>query len=146
MELSLLFARRHHSMATGGALPHHVRRRLMLGICVQDRPRLVIGALAFGHLPTIFVPITRCRRDCQRGRGEKNPRPPALRRGQGDPGDLLEAESRSHHAAGTCTFPTRHRQHQSDADGIHGAAPGARASPDTPAHCALTRAAVARVL
>jgi phosphogluconate dehydratase len=39
------------------ALSHDVRRGVLcLGVCDKIVPGLVMGALAFGHLPTIFVP------------------------------------------------------------------------------------------
>ena len=56
MELSL-FSRDVIAMATGVALTHDAfDGALMLGVCDKIVPGLVIGALAFGHLPTIFVP------------------------------------------------------------------------------------------
>ena len=56
MELSL-FSRDVIAMSTGVALTHDAfDAALMLGICDKIVPGLVIGALAFGHLPVIFVP------------------------------------------------------------------------------------------
>ena len=56
MELSL-FSRDVIAMATAVALTHDMfDGALMLGICDKIVPGLVIGALSFGHLPTIFVP------------------------------------------------------------------------------------------
>ena len=44
-------------MATAVALTHDAfDGALMLGVCDKIVPGLVIGALAFGHLPVIFVP------------------------------------------------------------------------------------------
>jgi phosphogluconate dehydratase len=56
MELSL-FSRDTIAMSSAIALSHDVYDgALMLGICDKIVPGLLIGALHFGHLPTIFVP------------------------------------------------------------------------------------------
>src|SRR5215208_3140410 len=56
MELSL-FSRDVIAMATAVSLSHDVfDAALMLGICDKIVPGLLIGALHFGHLPTVFVP------------------------------------------------------------------------------------------
>src|ERR1700724_2985088 len=56
MELSL-FSRDVIAMSTGIALSHGMfDGTLCLGVCDKIVPGLLIGALAFGHLPTIFIP------------------------------------------------------------------------------------------
>src|SRR6516164_85081 len=56
MELSL-FSRDVIALATAVALSHNAfDAALCLGICDKIVPGLLIGALQFGHLPTIFVP------------------------------------------------------------------------------------------
>ncbi|MBC7860672.1 MAG: dihydroxy-acid dehydratase, partial [Burkholderiaceae bacterium] len=56
MELSL-FSRDTIAMATAVALSHNLfDAALCLGICDKIVPGLLIGALHFGHLPTIMVP------------------------------------------------------------------------------------------
>src|SRR5690606_27996450 len=56
MELSL-FSRDVIAMATGIALSHEMfDGALLLGVCDKIVPGLLIGALAFGHLPAILVP------------------------------------------------------------------------------------------
>ena len=56
MELSL-FSRDVVAMATAVALSHDMfDAALMLGVCDKIVPGLLIGALSFGHLPTVFVP------------------------------------------------------------------------------------------
>jgi len=56
MELSLL-SRDVIAMATAVALTHNVfDAALCLGVCDKIVPGLLIGALAFGHLPVVFVP------------------------------------------------------------------------------------------
>ena len=56
MQLSL-FSRDVIAMSTAIALSHDMfDAALMLGVCDKIVPGMLIGALAFGHLPTIFVP------------------------------------------------------------------------------------------
>src|SRR6202521_1024130 len=56
MELSL-FSRDVIAMATAVALTHDAfDGALCLGVCDKIVPGLLMGALAFGHLPTLFVP------------------------------------------------------------------------------------------
>ena len=56
MELSL-FSRDVIAMSTAVSLSHDVfDAALMLGVCDKIVPGLLIGALQFGHLPTVFVP------------------------------------------------------------------------------------------
>ncbi len=56
MELSL-FSRDNIAQGTAIALSHDVfDAALMLGVCDKIVPGLLIGALHFGHLPTVFVP------------------------------------------------------------------------------------------
>ena len=68
--------------------------------------------------------------------------PPALRRGQGDRAELLEAEAKAYHCARHLHL-LRHRQHQPDADGDHGPAPAGRLVRQ-PEHAAARRADRAR--
>src|SRR5260370_10681750 len=56
MKMSL-FSRDVIAMATGVALAHNMfDSALCLGICDKIVPGMLMGALAFGHLPVIFVP------------------------------------------------------------------------------------------
>lgn len=60
MELSL-FSRDTIAMSSAIALSHDVfDGALMLGICDKIVPGLLIGALHFGHLPTILYPQDQC--------------------------------------------------------------------------------------
>ncbi|MDJ0653234.1 MAG: phosphogluconate dehydratase [Xanthomonadales bacterium] len=102
MELSLL-SRDVIAMATGVALSHNMFDGVMcLGICDKIVPGLLIGALAFGHLPCIFVPAG------PMPSGLSNPEKSAVRQAyaQGKIGrkELLQAESAAYHSPGTCTF------------------------------------------
>ena len=83
MELSL-FSRDVVAMATAVALSHDMfDAALMLGVCDKIVPGLLIGALSFGHLPTVFVPAG----PMPSGPPERRevPDPPAPRGGQGRP-------------------------------------------------------------
>ena len=83
MELSLM-SRDVIAMATAVSLSHDMfDGALMLGICDKIVPGLVIGRLAFGHLPTIFVPAGPMPSGMSQQR--EDPDPAALRRGQGRP-------------------------------------------------------------
>lgn len=145
MELSL-FSRDVIAMATGVALSHRMfDAALMLGICDKIVPGLVIGALAFGHLPTIFVPSGPMTTGLSNG--EKNKVRQLFAEGKATKADLLDAESKSYHGRGTCTFygTANTNQMLMEFMGLH--LPGASfVPPDTPLRAALTRAAVARVL
>src|SRR3546814_21093525 len=90
-------------MATAVALSHNVfDGALCLGICDKIVPGLLIGALQFGHLPTIFVP------GGPMTTGISNAEKAKVRQlhAQGKLGRdaLLESEMKSYHGPGTCTF------------------------------------------
>jgi len=102
MELSL-FSRDAIAMATAVALSHDVfDAALLLGVCDKIVPGLLIGALHFGHLPTVFVPAG------PMTSGLSNNAKAQVREqaAQGLVGrtELLAAESAAYHAPGTCTF------------------------------------------
>jgi phosphogluconate dehydratase len=102
MELSL-FSRDVIAMGTAVALSHDMfDAALMLGVCDKIVPGLLIGALQFGHLPTVFVPAG------PMPSGLPNKEKARLREqaAQGLIGreGLLEAELQSYHSPGTCTF------------------------------------------
>ena len=83
MQLSL-YSRDVIAMSTAIALSHDMfDGALMLGVCDKITPGLLIGALSFGHLPTVFVPagpMTSGPAELREGT-----RAPAVRRGQGRP-------------------------------------------------------------
>lgn len=102
MELSL-FSRDNIAMGTAIALSHNVYDgALYLGVCDKIVPGLLIGALAFGHLPGIFVPAG------PMPSGISNAEKARIRQefAQGKVSEeaLLKAESASYHSSGTCTF------------------------------------------
>ena len=102
MELSL-FSRDVIAMATAVSLSHDMfDGAVMLGVCDKIVPGLLIGALQFGHLPTVFVPAGPMPSGLSNGDKAKVREQAA----QGLVGReaLLDAESRAYHAPGTCTF------------------------------------------
>ncbi|MES2942100.1 MAG: phosphogluconate dehydratase [Pseudomonadota bacterium] len=102
MELSL-FSRDVIAMSTAVALSHDMfDAALMLGVCDKIVPGLLIGALQFGHLPTVFVPAG----PMTSGLPNKEKARVREQAAQGLVGRdaLLESEIKSYHAVGTCTF------------------------------------------
>ena len=102
MELSLL-SRDVIAMSTAVSLSHGVYdAALCLGVCDKIVPGLVIGALAFGHLPVIFVPagpMTSGLPNAEKAAVRK-----AFARGEATRADLLKSEVAAYHGPGTCTF------------------------------------------
>ena len=102
MELSL-FSRDVIAMATAVSLSHDVfDAALMLGVCDKIVPGLLIGALQFGHLPTVFVPAGPMTSGLSNNEKSKVREQAAL--GLVGRSELLEAESKAYHGEGTCTF------------------------------------------
>ena len=102
MELSL-FSRDIIALSTAVALSHNVYdAALCLGVCDKIVPGLVMGALAFGHLPVIFVPAGPMSSGLPNA--EKAQIRKAFARGEIGRDALLKAESEAYHGPGTCTF------------------------------------------
>src|ERR1700686_645419 len=143
MELSL-FSRDVIAMSTGVALAHNMfDAALCLGICDKIVPGMLMGALAFGHLPVIFVP------GGPMPSGVPNKEKARIRQlyAEGKVGRdvLLESEAGSYHTAGTCTFygTANSNQMLMEVMGLH--MPGsAFVPPNTPLRDALTEAAAGR--
>jgi phosphogluconate dehydratase len=144
MELSL-FSRDTIALGTAVALSHGMfEAALLLGICDKIVPGLLIGALRFGHLPTILVPAG------PMPSGLANKEKARIRQlfAEGKVGrdELLEAEAASYHSAGTCTFygTANSNQMMMEMMGLH--LPGASfVHPGTKLRQELTRAATHRV-
>ncbi len=145
MELSL-FSRDVIALATSVALSHDAfDAALMLGVCDKIVPGLFMGALAFGHLPVIFVPAGPM--DSGLPNSEKARIRALYAEGKVDRAALLEAETRSYHGPGTCTFygTANSNQMLMEMMGLH--LPGtAFIHPNTPLRHALTRAAAQRAV
>jgi phosphogluconate dehydratase len=145
MDLSL-FSRDVIAMSTAIALSHNMfDAAVYLGICDKIVPGLVIGALSFGHLPAVFVPAG------PMPSGLPNDEKSRIRQlymeGKVGRAELLEAESKSYHSAGTCTFygTANSNQMLMEIMGLH--LPGSSfVNPGTPLRDALTREATRRAL
>ncbi|MBY4677236.1 phosphogluconate dehydratase [Marinobacterium arenosum] len=140
MELSL-FSRDLIAMAAAVGLSHNMfDAALYLGVCDKIVPGLLIGALRFGHLPTLFVPAG------PMPSGLPNKEKARIRQlyAEGKVGrqELLQCEADSYHSAGTCTFYGTANSNQMVVEvmGLH--LPGASfVNPGTELREALTREA-----
>ena len=144
MELSL-FSRDVIALSTAIALSHNVFDGVLcLGVCDKIVPGLLIGALSFGHLPVIFVPAGPMPSGL--ANREKNDVRERHAAGQASRAELLEAEIKSYHAPGTCTFYGTANSNQllMEMMGLH--LPGASfPNPGTALRDALTRSAAQRI-
>jgi phosphogluconate dehydratase len=145
MELSL-FSRDNIAQAAAIGLSHDMfDTTVYLGVCDKIVPGLLIGALAFGHLPAVFLPA-----------GPMTPGIPNKQKaevreryaaGEATREELLEAESASYHAPGTCTFYGTANSNQVLLEAMGVQLPSSSfVNPDTPLRDALTRAATERAL
>jgi phosphogluconate dehydratase len=145
MELSL-FSRDVVAMSTAVALAHEMfDGMLLLGVCDKIVPGLVIGALSFGHLPAILVPAG------PMPSGLPNAEKSRVRQlhAEGKVGreQLLEAETDSYHAPGTCTFYGTANTNQLVMEALGLQLPGGSfVNPATPLREALTREAGRRIV
>ena len=144
MELSLL-SRDHIAQATAIALSHQMfDATILLGICDKIVPGLLIGALRFGHLPTLFIPAG------PMPSGLPNKEKLRIRQlyaqGKVDRDALLEAESASYHSAGTCTFYGTANSNQMVLEAMGLQLPGSSfVNPGTPLRDALTTEAAQQI-
>jgi phosphogluconate dehydratase len=145
MELSL-YSRDVIAMATAIALSHDMfDASLLLGVCDKIVPGLLIGALHFGHLPAIFVPagpMTSGLPNKVKARARQR-----FAEGLIDRAEMLDAEAKSYHSPGTCTFYGTANSNQllMEVMGLH--LPGATfVNPHTELRHALTEAAGRRAV
>jgi phosphogluconate dehydratase len=145
MDLSL-FSRDVIALSTAVALSHDMfDAALCLGICDKIVPGLMIGSLAFGHLPVVFVPAgpmvsglpnkekARIREEYAAGKIGRD--------------ELLAAESASYHSPGTCTFYGTANSNQMLMEFMGLQLPGGSfVNPGTELRDALTQEAVRTVL
>lgn len=144
MELSL-FSRDTIALSTAVSLSHAMFEGVaLLGICDKIVPGLLMGALRFGHLPTILIPAG------PMPSGLANKEKVRIRQlyAEGKVGrdELLESESASYHGAGTCTFygTANSNQMMMEVMGLH--MPCASfVNPGTKLRSELTRAATHRL-
>lgn len=145
MELSL-FSRDVIAQATAVALSHDVFDGVMcLGVCDKIVPGMLMGALAFGHLPLIFVPAG------PMPTGLPNDEKQRVRQqyadGKASRVELLRAESASYHSPGTCTFYGTANSNQMLMEMLGLQLSGASfVQPDDPLRPLLTRYAAQRVV
>ena len=145
MELSL-FSRDVIAMAAAIGLSHNMfDAAVYLGVCDKIVPGLTIAALTFGHLPAVFIPAG------PMTSGLPNDEKARIRQlyAEGKVGrkELLEAESKSYHGPGTCTFygTANSNQMLMEIMGLH--TPGSSfVNPNTPLRDALTKEAAKRAL
>ena len=145
MELSL-FSRDVIAQSTAIGLSHDMfDAAIYLGVCDKIVPGLLIGALAFGHLPSVFVPA-----------GPMTPGIPNKQKaevreryaaGEATREELLAAEAASYHGAGTCTFYGTANSNQVLLEAMGVQLPGASfVNPEQTLRGALTREATVRAL
>lgn len=133
------------AMSTAVALSHNMfDATLCLGICDKIVPGLLMGALRFGHLPTLFVPAG----PMPSGLSNKEKADVRQRYAEGKAtrDELLEAEMSAYHSPGTCTFYGTANTNQllMEVMGLH--LPGASfINPNTPLRDALTVAAARQI-
>ncbi|MFT5895779.1 MAG: phosphogluconate dehydratase [bacterium] len=145
MELSL-FSRDVIAMSAAIALSHNVfDASVYLGVCDKIVPGLLMGALAFGHLPAVFIPagpMTTGIPNKHKARTRQ-----LFAEGKATREELLESESASYHGPGTCTFygTANSNQMLMEIMGLH--VPGAAfINPGTGLRSALTIAASQRAV
>jgi phosphogluconate dehydratase len=145
MELSL-FSRDLIAMAAGVGLSHNMFDSVVyLGVCDKIVPGLAIAALTFGHLPAIFIPAGPMTSGLPND--EKSRVRQLYAEGKVGRAELLEAESKSYHGPGTCTFygTANSNQMLMEIMGFH--MPGSSfINPGTPLRDALTKEAAKRAL
>ena len=145
MDLSL-FSRDVIAQSTAIALSHDMfDAALCLGVCDKIVPGMLIGALAFGHLPVVFAPAG------PMSSGISNRDKAAVRErfaaGLASRDELLEVESGSYHGPGTCTFYGTANSNQVLLEAMGLQLPGTSfIAPNTPLRTALTAAATVRAL
>lgn len=144
MEMSLA-SREVIAMATAIALSHNMfDAALCLGICDKIVPGLLIGALRFGFLPTVFVP------GGPMPSGIPNKEKAEVRQlfaeGKATREQLLDSEMKSYHSPGTCTFYGTANTNQMVVEIMGLQLPGSSfVNPYTPLRDELTREAARQV-
>ena len=144
MDLSL-FSRDVIAQATAVSLSHNAfDATLLLGICDKIAPGQLMGALAFGHLPTAFIPAG------PMSTGISNDEKVQVRQqyaaGKLGRDALQEMENQAYHNHGTCTFYGTANTNQLVFEAMGLMLPGsAFVHPDDPLRLALTEKASALI-
>ncbi|KGI55557.1 phosphogluconate dehydratase [Campylobacter sp. MIT 97-5078] len=140
MELSL-FSRDVIALSTAIGLSHQVfDGAFYLGVCDKIVPGLLIGALSFGHLPSIFVPsgpMTSGISNYEKAKARQ-----LFTEGKISRSELLDSEMKSYHDVGTCTFygTANSNQMMIEFMGLH-LPNSAFINPNTPLRTALVKEA-----
>jgi phosphogluconate dehydratase len=145
MELGL-FSREVIAMSTAVALSHDMFDGvLLLGTCDKIVPGMLIGALAFGHLPMLFAPAGPMPSGLSNSEKSRVRQEYAAKKiGRGE---LLVAEMASYHSPGTCTFYGTANSNQLVNEVMGLQLPGSTfVYPDTPLRKAYTRAAAHEIV
>lgn len=144
MDLSL-FSRDVIAQATAVSLSHNAfDATLLLGICDKIAPGQLMGALAFGHLPTAFIPAG------PMSTGISNEEKVNIRQqyaaGKLGRDALQKMENQAYHSHGTCTFYGTANTNQLVFEAMGLMLPGsAFVHPDDPLRQALTEKAAALI-
>ncbi|MGR5298514.1 phosphogluconate dehydratase [Vibrio mediterranei] len=144
MDMSL-FSRDLIAQSTAFSLSHNMfDGNLLLGICDKIAPGQLMGALAYGHLPTAFIPAG------PMATGISNEEKVTIRQqhaaGELGKDSLLEMECRAYHSSGTCTFFGTANTNQLVFEAMGLMLPGsAFVPPDSPLRTALTQDAAKRI-
>ena len=144
MDLSL-FSRDVIAQATAVSLSHNAfDATLLLGICDKIAPGQLMGALAFGHLPTAFIPAG------PMSTGISNDEKVQVRQqyaaGKLGRDALQDMENQAYHSHGTCTFYGTANTNQLVFEAMGLMLPGsAFVHPDDPLRLALTEKASALI-
>lgn len=144
MDLSL-FSRDVIAQSTAVGLCHGMFEAVaLLGICDKIVPGLLMGALRYGHLPTMLIPAG------PMPSGLPNEEKVKIRKlyieGKVDREELMHSEMASYHAPGTCTFYGTANTNQMVVEFMGLMMPdSAFAITNTPLRQALTRAGIHRL-
>jgi phosphogluconate dehydratase len=145
MELSL-FSRDVIALSAAVGLSHNMfDAAVYLGVCDKIVPGLTIAAFTFGHIPAVFIPAGPMTSGLPND--EKSKVRQLYAEGKVGRDALLEAESKSYHGPGTCTFygTANSNQMLMEIMGLH--TPGSSfVNPGTPLRDALTKEAAKRAL
>ncbi|MCA0939806.1 phosphogluconate dehydratase [Yangia mangrovi] len=145
MELSL-FSRDVIALAAGVSLSHNTYdAAVYLGVCDKIVPGLVIAAATFGYIPGLFLPAGPMTSGLPNDEKAKVRQQYAT--GEVGRDKLMEAEMKSYHGPGTCTFygTANSNQMLMEFMGLH--MPGSSfINPNTPLRDALTEAGAKRAL
>ena len=144
MDMSLI-SRDVIAMSTVIGLSHNVfDGTILLGVCDKILPGLLMGALQFGHLPTILIPAGPM--TSGQSNAKKNKVRAKFAKGEVGAEEVLKSEVKSYHSPGTCTFYGTANSNQLMAEMLGMHLPGSSfVNAGTKLRDALTRSAAEQV-